>query len=274
MKEYNISEVAKMFGISSELLRNYERRGLIAPLRSEKGYRIYTKPDIYVLSGIRFLRNAGYSLEDIEKLYKATYEEALFIKGSRCEELQKEVAYLQLKLQAMRKDFEDFQGLACNADGIDWTTSPAMLRVNNQVNDFFLTDDKGILDWVEHMPIVRISPAFSREAILKGRDEVRFGYAVPLEFAQTLQLDNTPGAEIKEPAHCLTTIVRSHGKKYLSARMLENVLRFCDDQNLEITGDVWGITVGVYVKGGRDMRCHRLYIPVAAAGPGSAPYQE
>lgn len=264
MKEYTISEVAKMFGICSELLRNYERRGLIAPLRGENGYRTYTNPDIYVLSGIRFLRNAGYSLEDIEKLYQATYEEALGIRQNRCDELEKEIAYLQLKLQAMRKEYDDFEHLKYSDDTITWTTSPAMLRVNNQINDFFQTNNLNILGWVEHLPIVRISPAFSKEALLNGQAEVRFGYAVPLEYAKPLGLSQTPGAELKEPEACLTTLVSSQGETYLNSHMLEHVLAFCQEQNLELTGDVWGITVGVYMQEGCPQRFHRLYIPVAS----------
>ncbi len=261
MKEYNISEVAKMFGISSELLRSYERRGLVAPLRAGNGYRTYTKPDIYILSGIRFLRNAGYSLEDIERLYGAEFENALSIRQKRCEELEQEITYLQSKLEAMRNECDDFASLS-QESGISWTTSPAMLRVNNQINDSFLTDSHSILEWVGHLPIVRISPAFSREAIVNGRDEVRFGYAVPLELADTLGLSDTPGAEVKESLRCLTTIVRSQGKRYLSACMLESICMFCKNEHLELSGDAWGITLGVHMKGGRIQRCHRLYIPV------------
>ncbi len=260
MKEYNISEVAKMFGICSESLRNYERRGLVAPLRNESGYRTYTKPDIYILSGIRFLRNAGYSLEDIELLFQSDYAQALSIRQKRCEELEQEIAYLQLKLQAMRKECDDFASL--NGNSMSWTTSPAMLRIDNQINDSFLTGNPAILEWVDHLPIVRISPAFSKEAILSGQDEVRFGYAVPLEFAKPLGLDNTPNAEIKKSQACLTTIVCTQGDNYLSARMLGHVLQFCQEQHLELTGDVWGITIGVHRKEDQLLRCHRLYIPV------------
>ncbi len=261
MREYNISEVAKMFGISSESLRNYERKGLIAPLRGENGYRTYTKPDIYSLSGIRFLRNAGFSLEDVEKLCRATYDEGLAIRRTRCQELEKEIEYLTCKLQAMRTEYDDFESLK-SCDSIARTISPAMLRLNNQVNDSFLIDDASILEWVEHMPIVRISPAFSKEAVLSGRDEVRFGYAVPLELARPLKLDRTPGAEIKKPQECLTTVICSRGERYLSSCMLKHVLQSCRDQSLTLTEDVWGITIGTHTEDGQIIRCHRLYFPV------------
>ena len=36
--KYNISQVSKILGISNELLRHYERKKLIEPLRNETGY--------------------------------------------------------------------------------------------------------------------------------------------------------------------------------------------------------------------------------------------
>lgn len=263
MKEYNISEVANMLDISSESLRKYERRGLIAPLRNENGYRAYTKPDIYILSGLRLLRNAGYSLDEIKKLNKASYEEVLLLKKKRCEELENEIEYRQLVLQALQKEYEELKALESEAHLIKWTNSPAMLRVTNQINDTFMVEDKNIVRWVEHLPIVCVSPSFSKEAVLNGCDEVRFGYAVPLSLAQKLGLSKTPGAEVKPSIKCLTAIVYSEDENYLNARMLKRVLEFCDEKNLEVSGEVWGMTISKHREEGATRRYHRLYIPVS-----------
>lgn len=262
MKEYNISEVANMLGISSESLRKYERLGFIAPLRNENGYRVYTKPDIYVLSGLRVLRNEGYSLNEIKKLVEAPYEEVLFLKKKRCESLQKEIAYQQLVLQALQKEYEELEAIKSDANKVKWAMNPAVLRVTNQINDTFSVDDKDTVRWIKHLPIVCVSPSFSKEAVLNGRDEVRFGYAVPLELAPELGLSKTPGAEVKSAIKCLTTIVYSEDENYLNARMLSGVLEFCAEQNLEVSGEVWGMTISKHQDEGATRRYHRLYIPV------------
>lgn len=262
MRKYNIGEAAKIMGISSESLRNYERRGLLAPLRDENGYRTYTRADIYLLSTIRVLRNAGYSFSSINHLLGASYEEALRTKQQRCAEMEEELMHLQLKLQALKDECEEYQALKKNAKNIRETVSPAMLRINNQINDEFLLHHKGIQRWIRHLPAVRISPSFSREAVLQARHEVRFGYAVSLEHAARLHLDATPGAEVMPPRSCLSTIIHSRGENYLHAGMLHEVLRYCAENALEIDGDAWGITLGAHIEEGEACRYHRFYIPI------------
>ena len=59
MSRYNISKASKTLNISSELLRHYERLGLIEPKRAENGYRFFNAQDLDKLQGIRRYRNMG-----------------------------------------------------------------------------------------------------------------------------------------------------------------------------------------------------------------------
>jgi DNA-binding transcriptional MerR regulator/mannose-6-phosphate isomerase-like protein (cupin superfamily) len=53
-----IGEAARRVGISSSALRAWEALGLVAPLRSESRYRLYTEADVRVLQRALFLRRA------------------------------------------------------------------------------------------------------------------------------------------------------------------------------------------------------------------------
>ncbi len=66
--KYKISDVAKVLDISPELVRHYERKGILTPKRNENGYREYSTRDINILTGLRKLIKMGYSLESIEFL--------------------------------------------------------------------------------------------------------------------------------------------------------------------------------------------------------------
>lgn len=262
MKRYSISKVAKMFGISSELLRSYERKELVLPLRDANGYRTYTKQDIYMLSTIRILKNMGYSLDEVEQLMQSNYDGALAMKKTRCMEMEQEIEYLKLKLHAIHQDCAEFEDAQSNIGHITWATSPAMLRINNQINDRFTCDDPEMLRWVEHLPIVRISPCFSLASITAGTDEVRFGYAVEAKLAPLLGLERTAKIQIKESANCLTTVIKSSGEQYLSTKMLNGILDYCHQHNHQLIGDIWGITIGACLEDGIPVRFHQFYIPV------------
>ena len=63
-----IGQLAKKSGISIRMLRYYEHQGLIVPMRSESGYRIYNAKDEERLRRIRILTKAGLTLQAISLL--------------------------------------------------------------------------------------------------------------------------------------------------------------------------------------------------------------
>jgi DNA-binding transcriptional MerR regulator/quercetin dioxygenase-like cupin family protein len=53
-----IGDVARLVGVSPSILRAWEEVGLIAPVRSESRYRLFTHRDVRVLKRAQFLRRA------------------------------------------------------------------------------------------------------------------------------------------------------------------------------------------------------------------------
>src|SRR3954462_11423174 len=62
------TETAARFGVSIKALRLYERRGLLAPLRSEAGWRTYGPDQIARLHQILALKRLGLPLAKIGEL--------------------------------------------------------------------------------------------------------------------------------------------------------------------------------------------------------------
>ena len=62
------SEAARRLGISPKALRLYEQRGLIAPLRSDAGWRAYGPKDMERAAEIIALRALGFSLTQVARV--------------------------------------------------------------------------------------------------------------------------------------------------------------------------------------------------------------
>ncbi len=61
-RSLRIGETARLLGLSADVLRNWERNGLLrVPRHPQNGYRQYSQAEIARLRVIRMLRNAGYS---------------------------------------------------------------------------------------------------------------------------------------------------------------------------------------------------------------------
>lgn len=108
-----IAEVSKMYELTADTLRYYERIGLIPPVtRNSSGNRDYTEDDCKWVQFIKCMRNAGLSIETLieyvnlfQKNYDTSVErKALLLEQRRIiegkiEELKNTLSYLDVKIE-------------------------------------------------------------------------------------------------------------------------------------------------------------------------------
>ena len=68
IKDYKIGEVASKLATSIRTIRYYEEEGLLTPIRTPKGTRLYSEQHIARLKAILRLTNQGFSIEGIRKI--------------------------------------------------------------------------------------------------------------------------------------------------------------------------------------------------------------
>ncbi|MFE6225798.1 MerR family transcriptional regulator [Streptomyces sp. NPDC057854] len=60
-----IGELARRTGMSARSLRHYEQAGLLSSTRAANGYRVYEEGAVVRVANIRYLLDAGLTLDDI-----------------------------------------------------------------------------------------------------------------------------------------------------------------------------------------------------------------
>lgn len=97
----NISEAAKLSGLSSKTIRYYESVGLVKhPKRADNGYRDYQDQDIDALMFLHQARQVGFSLQECKQLlqlYRNQDRQSAHVKSlvlEKIEEIEKKLTHL------------------------------------------------------------------------------------------------------------------------------------------------------------------------------------
>ncbi|MDQ0315882.1 MerR family transcriptional regulator [Amorphus orientalis] len=84
-----IGELSQRTGVSVRMLRYYEAQGLLAPARSETGYRDFTPDDADTVERIRLLGAAGMTLAIIRRILPCSLNQRHAFEP--CDELKAEL---------------------------------------------------------------------------------------------------------------------------------------------------------------------------------------
>ncbi len=112
-----IKEVASKSGLPPKTIRYYEEIGLVRPLRSDNGYRVFRDTDLHKLTFLSRARSLGFSIEDCRRLL-ALYEDKARASSDVKALAQAHLAQIAAKiaeLQAMQATLGDLVA-ACAGD--------------------------------------------------------------------------------------------------------------------------------------------------------------
>ncbi len=120
---FQIGELAKQCGVTTDTLRFYEKNGLIAPAgRSDSGYRLYNENNLKQVGFILQAKALGLSLEDIRELLEIKLEatehscaEVKAITSSKLALIDEKIAELT-KIRSALKKIND---VCCGHDNDD-----------------------------------------------------------------------------------------------------------------------------------------------------------
>lgn len=111
---YKIGEISKLYNISPDILRYYEKINLISPdYIGENGYRYYSKDQIWRLNNIRNLRNLGIGLKEIKDFLEErsinSVTETLEFQLKKIEENIKKLYFLKDEIESKLENINFFK---------------------------------------------------------------------------------------------------------------------------------------------------------------------
>ncbi len=116
-KLYKIGDISKLYNVSNDILRYYEKIGLLIPdTRGENGYRYYSENQLWKLNNIRSLRSLGVSLEEItdflnNRSIKKT-EDMLEFQLKKIDENLEQLLSLKKELELKKENIKYFKNFS------------------------------------------------------------------------------------------------------------------------------------------------------------------
>lgn len=264
-KYYRIGEISRLYKISTDILRYYDKIGLMSPdFIGENGYRYYSKKQIWKLNNIRNLRNIGVGLEDIKEFLDErninSANDIIEFQLEKVEDKIKKLTELKEELTSKLENIEFFKTFKDFNKPVlkfipkrkflrskgnfkqDWEIDFELKILNEKTeydNDFILTNNE-------------IGATLSKENFFKGEY---------LTFSESFIINDVKGEIIPE-GYFLTIVFKG---KYDESYKYYNILKkYIEEKGLVVTGDIHEIYhIEIHITENEDEFITEIQIPVA-----------
>ncbi len=265
MKKYRIGEIADLMNVSAEMIRYYERQGIIKPERTDSNYREYTALDQFALMGAVSLANYDLNIAKISQVEKRNYSRTMQDHLDHyVTEIKASIRHEQLMIQRA-KELSDRFGTATRNVGRKW-----IKRIESSYRLPYLNghgDDYGELLYPSEFKCLFSSSAFTPfldAAVMFSSDGEAWFLCIDEKYLSDAALSDFPHME-HIPAHYALCTIVDVGK--IGSFCVDKALAVLEEAGAEhIREDIPAMGYIVYrgVEQDSYQRLIELHIPIEA----------
>lgn len=267
--KYKIGDVARILGISTDLLRYYEKKGVVAPEKNENNdYRYYDSWDINFLTDCLWFKNFGFSIEQIADIVRIPgVEELSGMLESKEDELRESIARSQLLLRRSAEHRRDLEKIGALLYRCELGDSPELIRFINRIGDEYLrspVQQEAARRWLKVMPFNQRYFEMLKESPLPGSEEdYCWGYSLSAEYAEELGFEPVPPMLRLPSRRCIHTVFKnSGGRGSFSPSLLQYALDYADSMGLTVSAQIHGVLLASVMEEDRLTGYFEAWLPV------------
>ena len=208
-KTYRIGDFAKKLGVTPDLLKYCEKKGLISSVQQPNGYRYYDfTQSANVLEYLK-LKNQGFSAEESYAiLHAGSFDDFVARQLEQEQLLQRQIRYTEALLRYIRR-LEDIREYFTDPPGWNLTKQEGFYFLPHAADDM-LHDDLSapqLASWTDWMPVVGSTGGLGR--LDAPEPSIHWGLSVEEGFAREQGLDIAPPVRYCPPCLCLQVFLTS-----------------------------------------------------------------
>ena len=264
--KYNISDIARILGITTSAVRYFEKENLISVEKDESGFRLYHVVDIFRLLSYKKYRTMGFSMKTVVKQFGGGENDRKIIQSRVAKQKQealKKAEYYKNLADYIGEHLESIERIDKLLDKYEFAMSPAMTFMHGSECGWLSKvpeEQKIVHKWVDAMPATRLS------VILDMKDESKgcFAYSASPEVVRHLSLPTKLHVEELPSTSCLHTIAAADDRFSEEPHLVfEKPLEYARKRGFEINGKPWGHILLVEVAQGARLKPYvELWVPI------------
>ena len=265
--KYKIGDVSKILGISPDLLRYYQKKGVVSPTMGENNnYRYYDAWDINFLIDCLWFKNYGFGIEQTAKLVSESgFDDVVDDMRTRCAEIEQNIRHEQLLLERSKQYFAGMERARSLLGQCDLVYSPEIYRYLNRYN----LDYRNISEmqetshrWLQYMPFVSRCFEISRTDLQNKTENYAWGFSMGMDFVEKLGVPLEPPVVHLPSEPSVHTVFTSSGKANFSPKHLKPAMDFVRAHGLTVSGNARGTLLCSVMENGQLTGYFEVWIPV------------
>lgn len=242
---YKIGDVSRILGISTDLLRYYEKKGVVKPQKDKSNdYRYYDTWDINFLIDCLWYKRFGYGIPQVAYMVTDCYHgDLVSLLDEKGDELEAALRRQTLILERLRKYREDVTRVKACLGVCDLVDSPELVCYLNRFNNDY--DNRPELQklsrqWLNYMPFTQRYFEIPQDGLLGDEDAFAWGFSLSADYAEELNVPIKQPVRRLESRKCLHSAFKSAGKNAFTSRHLGFLLDYAAEQGFTVAGGAMG----------------------------------
>jgi len=245
--KYKIGDVARILGVSTDILRYYERKGVVTPEKDESNdYRYYDSWHINFLMDCLWFKNFGYSIEqiaDMVRIPSAGDLAGLF--EAKEEEIREQIRRSEMILRRSAEHRAELEMIERLLYKCEIANCPEYVRFIDRIGKVYMTDaltNETAKKWLEVLPFNHRYFEMAGDSMIPGNeDDYRWGYSLSMDYAETLGFEIRPPMVRFPSRKCIHTVFKnSGGKEGFSPSLLLYALDYAHREGITVFGPIHG----------------------------------
>ena len=265
--QYKIGDVARILGISTDLLRYYEKKGVVTPTKDKQNdYRYYDAWDINFLIDCLWYKSFGFGIAQIAYMVSdCYYGDLLSLLDEKQEELKDSIRHQELLLSRINQHCEQVSRVKDMIGKCVVTTCPEIVRYLNRYD--FAYDNRAEMQrlsqqWLKYMPFTQRYFEIPLEPGDREAHRYAWGFSLEMEYVDEFAVPIKPPV-IRLPAmECVHSAFKSAGKHAFTPEHIDYMYDFAARSGYTVAGDARGNLVCSILEDGANTGYFEVWLPV------------